>query len=461
MTNPNADRHDDVRRFLQEMAEEMPPAVPVPSGLRHRVARRAARTVAAGTLALLVLVSSGVVGARALLQRGIEPAGDCRPAFEWTPIPQGVGADVELTGVTAVSSTDAWAVGQSYERVGTSEYVPRAVVLHWDGRAWTAVPTPVINRRLGWSTLFAVSGRAPDDVWAVGNYSPDGVIAGGGTSPKGGLHVLVEHWDGSRWSVVRVPEPPNAEKAEFMLNGVVAEDGGGVWIGGQGSYPNESGDRLLVERWNGTTWAVLTPPGAPLDTQGGRLAAIGPDDVWVVGSTSLQLGSRASLIAEHWDGAGWRGFGFPPVAAQVGLHGISGSGPADVWAVGLRYPQTGDRPVHAVLVHWDGQGWHDVALDPSVDDIGLFGVSATATGDAWAVGYSLRPLDPIVLHHAGSGGWDPVPVEAPRGVGRFTALTAVSTLSDGSFFAVGEAAEAAGGIGRQTRAIAGVGGCGR
>lgn len=461
MTSPNAEPNEDVRRFLREMAEEMPPAVPVPTGLRHRVARRAARTVATGVLALAVLASSGVVGVKALMRRTIEPAGDCWPVFEWTPIPRRIAAGLSLGGVTAVSSTDAWAVGERFVPVGSAS-VPRAVALHWDGHTWSDVPTPPPGRPLGWTTLLAVSARAPDDVWAVGDFSPDSVVVGGGgISPKGGFHVLVEHWDGNRWSVVRIPEPPNAQKAEFFLSGVVAAEGGDVWVGGQGVSPNLPSDHLLVERWNGKAWTTLTPPGLPPGTQGGRMAVLGPRDVWIVGSTARQLESRASLMAEHWNGATWSGSRFPKVADQVHLYGVSGSAPADVWAVGMRLPPTGDRPVHAISVHWDGGGWHDVRLDPSTADVGLFGVSAAGTGDVWAVGYSLLPLDPVLLHHAGSPGWDRVPVKAPPGVGRFTALNSVSALADGSFFAVGQAAENAGGNGRRIMAVAGMGGCGR
>ena len=91
-----------------------------------------------------------------------------------------------LTGVSAVSPTDAWAVGLYWDQAG----INHALVLHWDGTTWSQVKSPNFgSEHTGLSSVTAVS---PKDVWAVGDYQ------------EAGVHALVLHWDGTRWSQVDV-----------------------------------------------------------------------------------------------------------------------------------------------------------------------------------------------------------------------------------------------------------------
>ena len=62
------------------------------------------------------------------------------------PLPQGN----TLRGLWVSGASDVWAVGQA----GT--------ILHWDGSAWTSVPSGTTNGLLG------VWGSGASDVWAVG-----------------------------------------------------------------------------------------------------------------------------------------------------------------------------------------------------------------------------------------------------------------------------------------------------
>ena len=69
-----------------------------------------------------------------------------------------------LAGVSAASTTDAWAVGA---------YIPSGTVLntlahHFDGTRWTAFPLP--NLVVEENALLAVSMPAPGKAWAVGFF---------------------------------------------------------------------------------------------------------------------------------------------------------------------------------------------------------------------------------------------------------------------------------------------------
>jgi hypothetical protein len=109
-----------------------------------------------------------------------------------------------LEAVAASSSRDIWAVG-----LGQS--ISDALADHFDGTAWTDVPTPapssIVNELLG----VAVSSTT--DAWSVGGYYDHG------------LHTLIEHWDGSAWSV-------SFEGALGTLSSVATVPGGGVWAVG-------------------------------------------------------------------------------------------------------------------------------------------------------------------------------------------------------------------------------------
>ena len=82
----------------------------------------------------------------------------------------GYGGLDELYAASAMSPTDAWAVG------GTDDlFHPR--ILHWNGRGWKVVAGP---KPLG--VLAAVAPISSEDVWAVG---------GGGRTPA---RALIEHY---------------------------------------------------------------------------------------------------------------------------------------------------------------------------------------------------------------------------------------------------------------------------
>src|SRR5439155_6838036 len=93
-----------------------------------------------------------------------------------------------LSGVTAISSSNVWAVGaSSSEASGDSNLIE-----HWDGGTWSLEQAPPVPL----SSLSAASALSSSDVWAVGRrYS----------SKAGRDKTLTEHWDGASWSLVRSP----------------------------------------------------------------------------------------------------------------------------------------------------------------------------------------------------------------------------------------------------------------
>lgn len=89
----------------------------------------------------------------------------------------------ELNGISAVSASDVWAVGDQ----GNSA-APDNLVEHWDGRSWSRVATPKPGE---YAELRGVSADAGDDAWAVGFEVKSG---------QDGSYTWVQHWDGQHWT---------------------------------------------------------------------------------------------------------------------------------------------------------------------------------------------------------------------------------------------------------------------
>ncbi len=86
--------------------------------------------------------------------------------------------------VDAFSPTDAWVVGDY------SEIFPYAQ--HWDGTSWTELPPQDSRGSEPEDILWGVAEVSLADVWAVGSAISD-------EDPGS---TLIEHWDGSDWSIV-------------------------------------------------------------------------------------------------------------------------------------------------------------------------------------------------------------------------------------------------------------------
>jgi hypothetical protein len=106
----------------------------------------------------------------------------------WPRVPSpdsGAGANA-LTAVSAVSGTDAWAVGDSQLNAGSGPL--RSLILHWDGTAWSQVSSPSAGPAS--NVLNGVGADSATDAWAVGYYVSKSV-----------RYALILHWNGTAWSV--------------------------------------------------------------------------------------------------------------------------------------------------------------------------------------------------------------------------------------------------------------------
>jgi hypothetical protein len=276
----------------------------------------------------------GIAVIGGLLAPRVVQAQTCTPDFDLVSSPNVELVNNRLTATAVVADDDVWAVGTSFMREYTGPY--HTLIEHWDGVRWTiiAAPTPEVS-----SQLFGVSAVATDDVWAVGSNVPGPTFV----PPQ----PLIEHWDGSQWTVVPSPNP----NGWSWLNAVAALASNDVWAVGQ------SRSEAVFMHWDGNEWTVVPSP----NDAGIRYAiTAASDDIWASGRSRFEN----TGIFTHWDGTSWTTVS--PGDGYGDLLAISAAATSDVWSVGHSlFTQCIDDTCFTVefpvVEHWDGTGWQTVA----------------------------------------------------------------------------------------------------
>ncbi|WP_067486633.1 hypothetical protein [Actinomadura hibisca] len=200
----------------------------------------------------------------------------------------GLDRGVVLTAVAMTGEGTAWAVGHGFPWGAFDG----PVALRWTGSDWLPAPMPEIPR----GKLLAVAGTAPDDVWAVGATGREGLVMHydgrawsrvpspatrfpltGVAAPSASEAWAVGRdrvlrWNGRKWS--RVKSPVTA------ANTIAAPAPGDVWV---------AGGRGELAHFDGHRWAMADSP-EPFAASAVWLAsaATGPDGaVWMAGTRQL------------------------------------------------------------------------------------------------------------------------------------------------------------------------------
>ena len=273
-----------------------------------------------------------------------------------------------LYAVSALSSTDAWAVGFTSVR---SSNTFQTLIEHWDGATWSIVPSP--SPGLTYNTLLTVLAIAPDDVWAAGSKYDSG--------PTSNLFL---HWDGGSWTVV--PNPALPDGAEFWTQSLTRIPGTSTFIAAGSSFDPQSGaERMLALEWTGSAWKILpakTPVGLPGRFQ--AVAAANGHDIVGVGVISTASGQAGKALGEQWDGATFRMIRphspWPGDNQLLGITRVPGS--TNMWAVGWG-KNSGPR---AITEYWDGTDWTVEPTATTNEEGLLYGVAAVRSDRVWAVG---------------------------------------------------------------------------
>jgi hypothetical protein len=194
-----------------------------------------------------------------------------------SPDPAGARRSV-LTAVAARSAGTTWAVGYYLTRAGTR----RTLIERWTGSRWQLVRSPN-QGGAGWSSVLnGVTVTGASNAWAVGQSSNS-------TNALG----LLERWNGSRWKVAA--GATNGEE-QPPLAAITATSAHSAWAVGS----SNSGREAFVEHWDGTAWAdigVPNPGGMDRTNVLLGVAASSASNIWAVGDYTAP-GSDAGTVTE-------------------------------------------------------------------------------------------------------------------------------------------------------------------
>ncbi len=281
---------------------------------------------------------------------------------QWISVPgQNPGSSGNvLRGVTALATNDVWAVG--YYNDGT---VVQTLVEHYDGSAWNIViPTsPSVGSSATY--LYGVAAVATNDVWAVGYYYD-------GTNYR---PISLHYYNGA-WSIMI--NPGTSGSTNNFLNGVTAISSNDIWAVGYSVFPGYN--FTLIEHYDGSQWTV-EPTGATGVLNG--VKAVSGGEVWAVGTYNSGSGNNA-LILHYVNGQWYSEYDVSPNPSS--LTAVSALSSSDVWAVG-NY-QIGAVSRTLTMRRNQFGSWRIVPSgNTGIESNRLNGVAVVSSSDAWAAGF--------------------------------------------------------------------------
>jgi hypothetical protein len=290
---------------------------------------------------------------------------------------------------------------------------------------WQAVPSP--DLRVPWDLRDVVATSGGSAI-AVGSQLLPVEQLGPG---------VVLRWNGRRWAVDRrFPNEANDDNVALHLFGVDALGPDNVWAVGSTDF------RPIAEHWDGKVWRSI--PGIVDPAVGSEFIDVtvaSSSTVWTVANELVV--PPLSPVAQRWDGQQWTRFPLPhPFDDFVQVLAVEALGPDDVWAVG--HGRSGPTlDLLPIAWHWDGTAWSYVLMPRlgalQVTPTDLVAVSPT---EIWAVGYKLVRLDdpgnlPAVERWDGTAWQEVAGPDVPADAYPHAVLDAVAADGQGGIWAAG------------------------
>ena len=246
--------------------------------------------------------------------------------------------------------------------------------------------------------------------------SASNVFAVGGYCGCENFSPVVDRWNGSNWA--DISPAPLAAWEDFF--GVATTSATKAWASGTYAPNDVTYEQMaMVEQWNGHTWSLSPTPSVP-----GFLFDIHPgpaSNLWAVGantvvSGSMYVGDPAAPLIERFNGSHWSLMTAPGASALRSVAVISNS---NVWAVGDA----------GLILHYNGSKWAKVSITglSSADDLAAITRVGNTTNHLWIVGQG--QAGGVSLYYNGSK-WTAHPL--PQGA------SAVAAISDSNVWAGNE-----------------------
>ena len=244
------------------------------------------------------------------------------------PSPALLNNNAALNSIAVLAANNIYAAG--YQPAANGAVL--TLIEHFDGHAWSVVPTPNANQT--GNLLTAISANSPSDIWAVGDQ----------VAPNVPVRTLALHFDGAMWSVVPTPSPVSgSDLDQNVLTSVRAMSADDVTAVGFTLDSLQQQQLTLVEHWDGNLWTVIQSPN--VSTEAGALNTLtgvsgSPNNLYAAGffANSATAGQPQTLV-EHFDGRRWSIIASPTRDLAQHLNGVfSLPNSTNVWTVGASAP---------------------------------------------------------------------------------------------------------------------------
>lgn len=253
---------------------------------------------------------------------------------------QGTGNNSLAAVATVPNSNQVWAVGE-YVDAASNHW--QTLIERFDGTRWSIVPSPNVPSADNY--LTSVTATSPTNVWAVG-YTDQ--------SSTSSVLTLIEHWNGTSWSIVSSPSPNSIASVLYAVTALSATN---VWAVGFYFDTTRNLNSTLIEHWNGSNWIVVSSPNGsaagPKSALPGQnslygVTALSANDIWAVGTDSN------TTLAGHWNGTSWSIVPTPNGSFGTGnLQSVAALSSTNVMAVG--FTNSGENATLAE--QWNGSSW--------------------------------------------------------------------------------------------------------
>jgi len=294
--------------------------------------------------------------------------------------------------------------------------ITHTLIEHWNGSAWTVVPNPSVGSGNS-GALTAVSCAGAANCFAVGT-----------TSGVGGNRTLFEHWDGTTWHITPSPNPASL----YDITGVSCV--GPAFCVAVGDYSSPT-THTLIERWNGSHWTIVPSPGGLADPELSAVSCAGANSCIAVGDNADGIGRT---LVEHWNGANWAIVPSPNPGGTNSnlLWGVACASTTSCYAVGTDF--IGGK-ARTLIERWNGTHVTIVSNPPPVgNEDELKAVSCTSVNSCVAVGLIATPSALRTLAERWDGvSWTRV-ASADAGATTGDELVAVSCVTATYCFSVGD-----------------------
>jgi hypothetical protein len=288
---------------------------------------------------------------------------------------------VALINLAAVSckSTSACVVVGAYLPLASAG-TERPYALTWNGTSLTPTPAPPAPKRGGFSSLTGVSCITASSCVAVG-------ISQGGAGP-----LLVETWNGAKWTVRTASLPggaraayPGAVSCHFVAFCIVA---------GESYHSIPGAPAMLLDRWNGkvlTAMKAAVPAGAATVTLN-DISCPSTTLCAVAGFSANRSVTSDFEFAEMWNGKSWAADKMTSPTGPAELYGVSCRANGTCVAVGSTGPSAATK---ATALSYNGKKWtaQNVPGPGKGTSSDFFGVNCLRANQCVAIGerVSSRP----------------------------------------------------------------------